>query len=80
VVKQVTPNTVDLRYRDGHRLEQSVHVNRLKLYKERVPIEELDIKNSFNPTSEKVNDNTDVGENSKQAPEEVDVRDIHHTE
>jgi len=57
-----------------------VHVNRLKLYKERLPIEEPRIPNdnNFNPEKEKVIDKSKV-KKEKEAElilEEVEVQDI----
>jgi hypothetical protein len=79
VTKQLTPNTVDLQYRDGHRLGQSVHVNQIKPYKERQPIEESHISNedTFDPAKEKmINTTTTVDREVLANLEGVEVKNI----
>lgn len=78
-MKILTPNTVELRYRDGHRLGQSVHVNKIKPYKERAPVEDPNLPDydNFNPEKEKTIDSTKLEENEDLPNlEEVDVEDI----
>lgn len=54
ITKQVSPNIMELRYSNGHRLGQNVHISRLKHYKEHQPeeIPELDENDDFDPIEE----------------------------
>jgi hypothetical protein len=56
VVKQLTPNTVQLRYTNGMRLKQFVHVNRLKSYLKRQPTDhsQLEQEDDFDPSEEEL--------------------------
>ena len=66
-MQQVNPNVINLRYADGHRLRQGVHINRLKPYKEQIPekIPELATNNDFDPAEERVIDKTSLRVNEQ---------------
>jgi len=78
VIKQVNANVVKLRYNDGTQLGQNVHVNRLKPYKERQPLEVPDLteKDNFDPVEEPIIDKTELAEDEENPSNELEVQDI----
>jgi hypothetical protein len=75
VVKQVNPNVVKLRHDKGNQLGQNVHVNKLKLYKEKVPEKTpvLGEEDEFNPKNEATIDNTELQKDEAPPPQEIEV-------
>ena len=76
VIKQISPNVVKLRHDKGQKVHQNVHVCRLKIYKERIldEVPTLTEDDKFDPSTEKIIDNSNL-EEGEESPEEESIVD-----